>query len=52
MLSLLLELNRESGISFVVVTHDRDIAGHMDRILELESGALVEHVSEQGVAGA
>lgn len=41
-LQLLLELNAELGISFVIVTHDRDIAAQMDRVLVLEKGELRE----------
>lgn len=39
-LDLLLELNKDLGISFVVVTHDPLIAKRMDRIVRLEEGVL------------
>ena len=40
-LELLLDLNRQLGICFVVVTHDTSIAARMDRTLRLLDGRLV-----------
>ncbi|MEJ2129572.1 MAG: lipoprotein-releasing ABC transporter ATP-binding protein LolD [Woeseiaceae bacterium] len=41
-LRLMLELNEELETSLVVVTHDQNIAGQMDRVLVLENGTLTE----------
>ena len=39
---LMLELNREIGTSFILVTHDSRLAARMDRTLELHNGVLRE----------
>ena len=39
-LQLMLALNRESGASLVLVTHDAAIAARMERVLQLQDGRL------------
>jgi putative ABC transport system ATP-binding protein len=38
---LLFELNRNTGSTLVLVTHDRGLAGRCDRILQLDAGHRV-----------
>jgi ABC-type lipoprotein export system ATPase subunit len=38
---LLVDLNREDGVSVAMVTHARNLAGHMQRVVELKDGNLV-----------
>jgi lipoprotein-releasing system ATP-binding protein len=40
MANLLLELNREDGLTLVVVTHSADLASRLGRTLELRNGKL------------
>ena len=42
MADLLLELNREDGLTLMVVTHSADLAKRMGKTLELRSGTLQE----------
>ena len=37
---VMLDLQRKAGTSFVVVTHDRELAQRMDRMFELTAGRL------------
>lgn len=42
LIELLVALNREEGVTLVVVTHSEGVANRMDRILRLENGKLIE----------
>ena len=46
MAKLLGELNREDGVTLIVVTHALDLARQMGRVLELRDGALVDSTKE------
>jgi lipoprotein-releasing system ATP-binding protein len=38
---LMLELNQELNVSFLVVTHDHDLASRMGKVLHMEDGVIV-----------
>jgi putative ABC transport system ATP-binding protein len=40
-LELLLSLNRQEGTTLVLVTHDRALAGHADRVVTLKDGVVI-----------
>lgn len=42
-IDLLFELNRESGTTLLLVTHDEAITGRCDRVLRLAAGRLVDN---------
>ncbi|HOB94100.1 MAG TPA: ABC transporter ATP-binding protein [Aquabacterium sp.] len=44
-MALMFEMNRESGTTLVLVTHDRGIAARCDRQLHIEAGRLTERVA-------
>ncbi len=46
-MALLKELNREQGITLIVVTHDEEVAAYADRIVKLRDGDIVEEVKKE-----
>ncbi|MDO9094668.1 MAG: ABC transporter ATP-binding protein [Rubrivivax sp.] len=44
-MDLMFEMNRETGTTLVMVTHDREIAARCERQLRMEAGRLTEHRS-------
>jgi putative ABC transport system ATP-binding protein len=43
---MLFELNRQKGITLVVVTHDDELARKCERVIELKDGAIVSQTSQ------
>jgi energy-coupling factor transporter ATP-binding protein EcfA2 len=44
------QLNRE-GVSILMITHDREIASHADRIVEISDGVLSEDLGAENRDG-
>jgi ABC-type lipoprotein export system ATPase subunit len=51
-LQLFQQLNREEGITIVLVTHDAHVAGHADRIIHIRDGVLEHGADESQLAAA
>lgn len=49
-MALLKDLNREQGITLIVVTHDEEVAAYADRIVKLRDGDIVEEISNKSDA--
>jgi len=47
---LMRELNQESNIAFLVVTHDNELAAKMDRQMHMQDGLLVDRFTTQTAA--
>ncbi|MGZ8935672.1 MAG: lipoprotein-releasing ABC transporter ATP-binding protein LolD [Methylobacter sp.] len=43
---LMLELNQELNVSFLVVTHDHELAAKMGKVLHMEDGLISQSISE------
>lgn len=47
--ALLGELNRQQGTAFLVVTHDLNLAGRLNRQVEMRDGYLQDELTVTGV---
>ena len=48
---LLFDLNREKGLTLVVVTHDDDLARRCERVIEMKDGQIVGNHLREGLEG-
>jgi putative ABC transport system ATP-binding protein len=53
LISLMKRMNREEGVTFVIVTHDLDLAAQTDRMVQLKDGRVVSDAApEASIAGS
>jgi macrolide transport system ATP-binding/permease protein len=48
-MDVLTRLNREQGITVIVVTHDPDVAAYADRVVTFRDGVIVSDARKEGV---
>src|SRR5690606_32657537 len=48
-IDLLIELNQNQGTTFVIVTHEHEVARRTKRIIQLRDGRLVQSNIEAGI---
>jgi len=46
--SLMRRMNREHGVTFILVTHDTDVAAQTDRVIRLKDGKVLSDVKATG----
>lgn len=46
-MALFRQLNREQGITIVIVTHDPEIGKQMDRVIGLRDGRIAENILQE-----
>ena len=47
-MDVLTNLNREQGITVIVVTHDPDVAAYVDRIVTFRDGVIISDIRKEG----
>jgi putative ABC transport system ATP-binding protein len=48
-LALMKRINEENGTTFIIVTHDQEVAGQSDRVIYLQDGRIVQKGQQQTV---
>jgi macrolide transport system ATP-binding/permease protein len=51
-MDIITRLNRESGLTIIIVTHEADVAAYADRVITFRDGVVLSDVRKDGVAAA